>query len=74
MYPIGISLADAAIIGVSQRLIRPPSSTADGSYAVCLPCFSPMPDTQPVLPCLLRRLLQRGAIQVSISELMHFSE
>eukprot|EP00210_Caulerpa_lentillifera_P000400 g390.t1 len=60
VYPVGISLADAAIIGVSQRLIRSSSST---SLSASLPCFSLIPDTQPVLPCLLRRLLQRGAVQ-----------
>jgi hypothetical protein len=27
-----------------------------------LPCFHPVPESQPVLPCLLRRLLQRGAL------------
>lgn len=60
VYPVGISLADAAIIGVSQRLIRP---SASSSISASLPCFSLIPDTQPVLPCLLRRLLQRGAEQ-----------
>lgn len=24
------------------------------------PCFHPLPESQPVLPCLLRRLLQQG--------------
>lgn len=28
-----------------------------------LSCFNPIPESQPVLPCLLRRLLQRGAIR-----------
>jgi hypothetical protein len=27
-----------------------------------LPCFHPVPESQPVLPCLLRRLLQKGAL------------
>lgn len=62
VYPIGISLADAAIIGVTQRLVRPPPGQGDGSSLLpCLPCFHLIPESQPVLPCLLRRLLQRGA-------------
>ncbi len=32
------------------------------SGAPALPCFHPVPESQPVLPCLLRRLLQRGAL------------
>ena len=30
-----------------------------------LPCFQVVPESQPVLPCLLRRLLQQGKLQVS---------
>lgn len=62
VYPIGISLADAAIIGVTQRLVRPLPGQADGSSLLpSLPCFHLVPESQPVLPCLLRRLLLRGA-------------
>ncbi|GMH38535.1 hypothetical protein BSKO_06419 [Bryopsis sp. KO-2023] len=66
VYPIGISLADASIIGVTQRLVRSPPTNghSDGSSLVSsLPCFYPIPESQPVLPCLLRRLLQRGAFR-----------
>lgn len=62
-------------MGVTQRVVRGPStalglgtgqstSGAQGTLAptpVPLPCFHPIPESQPVLPCLLRRLLQRGA-------------
>lgn len=71
VYPIGISLADAAIVGVTQRVVRSPAvignrpagpgaAGAQGG-ATSLPCFHVIPESQPVLPCLLRRLLQRGA-------------
>lgn len=64
VYPIGISLADASIIGVTQRMARASPSTAAGSgLGSTLPCFHPIPESQPVLPCLLRRLLQRGAFK-----------
>ncbi|KAI8463229.1 MAG: hypothetical protein J3K34DRAFT_462531 [Monoraphidium minutum] len=54
VYPIGVSLADASIVGVTQRLMR-------GEPALALPSFHPAPESQPVLPALLRRLLQKGA-------------
>ena len=31
------------------------------------PCFHPLPESQPVLPCLLRRLLQKGKAQEALS-------
>lgn len=38
-------------------------SSRGAAVAACaqLPCFAPVPESQPVLPVLLRRLLQRGA-------------
>jgi hypothetical protein len=70
VYPVGISLADAAIVGITQRMVRAqsgrPQAAAGGAIvlpqpASTLPCFYPIPESQPVLPCLLRRLLQQGA-------------
>ena len=31
------------------------------------PCLHPVPESQPVLPCLLRRLLQRGAFDEALT-------
>ena len=31
------------------------------------PCFHPLPESQPVLPCLLRRLLQKGKAKEALS-------
>lgn len=77
VYPVGISLADAAIVGITQRVFRglaayvplsPGSSTFYGSSGCGqFPCFYPIPESQPVLPCLLRRLLQRGSIQEALT-------
>ncbi len=71
VYPVGISLADAAIVGATQRVVRGGAGRAGGAPggapgggtppASSLPCFFPVPESQPVLPCLLRRLLQQGA-------------
>ena len=33
----------------------------------CYPCFHPLPESQPVLPCLLRRLLQKGKAKEALS-------
>ena len=43
--------------GVTQRTARNP---AFPPYAPQALCFQPLPESQPVLPCLLRRLLQKG--------------
>ncbi len=69
VYPVGISLTDAAIVGITQRIVRqgpraaPPPQPPDGPLPLPPPpaCF-PVPEAQPVLPCLLRRLLLRGAL------------
>lgn len=73
VYPIGISLADASIVGITQRITRAPAPALGASTASLpsaagvgaaggalgpLPCMHPVPESQPVLPCLLRRLLQ----------------
>eukprot|EP00798_Chlamydomonas_sp_ICE-L_P031739 gene31739-6939_t len=77
VYPMGISLADAAIVGVTQRLVR---GLGGGNFTgaapynpsgVHLPCFHPIPESQPVLPCLLRRLLQQGKFQEAVSLAKH---
>lgn len=68
VYPVGISLADAAIVGVTQRMQK---SGARVGLATPLshanyPLFHPMAESQPVLPCLLRRLLQKGAFDEAV--------
>ncbi|GFR46890.1 hypothetical protein Agub_g8533, partial [Astrephomene gubernaculifera] len=72
VYPVGVSLADDAIIGITQRIMRGPagllsSGCFSAASAAQLPCFHPIPESQPVLPCLLRRLLQRGAFPEAVS-------
>lgn len=52
VYPLGVSPAAGVIVGISQRL----ALSAGGE----LPCFEPTPQAQPILPCLLRHLLQRN--------------
>ena len=56
---MGVSLADDAIIGITQRIVRGPAGLASAAgpffSASQLPCFHPIPESQPVLPCLLRR-------------------
>lgn len=57
VYPLGVSPAAGVIVGISQRLAL--SACAD------MPCFEPIPQAQPILPCLLRHLLQvRSGITV----------
>ena len=44
------------------------SSQTNATYAhAAYPCFHPLPESQPVLPCLLRRLLQKGKTQDALS-------
>lgn len=58
---MGISLADDTIIGITQRIVRGPGYAGAavglglGPSVTQLPCFHPIPESQPVLPCLLRR-------------------
>lgn len=73
VYPVGISLADAAIIGITQRLVQGHpipgviSNQVQGPGVLKLPWFHPIPESQPVLPCLLRRLLQHGAFEEALA-------
>lgn len=64
VYPVGVSVAEVAIVGITQRTVRSKTSWGDGTE---LPCFHPLPESQPVLPCLLRRLLQQVACFVPLS-------
>ena len=57
VYPIGISLAEVSIVGMTQRTAR---SGVFSSAAPPALAFHPHPESQPVLPCLLRRLLEQG--------------
>ncbi|PRW44970.1 RAB6A-GEF complex partner 1-like isoform A [Chlorella sorokiniana] len=57
VYPIGVSLTEVSIIGVMQRVVRSPVFPPEAAQSLC---FHPLPESQPVLPCLLRRLLQKG--------------
>lgn len=43
--------------GVMQRVVRSPVFAPEAAQSLC---FHPLPESQPVLPCLLRRLLQKG--------------
>ncbi|GAX78137.1 hypothetical protein CEUSTIGMA_g5579.t1 [Chlamydomonas eustigma] len=61
VYPIGISLADTSIVGITQRITRASGASAPP------PCLHPIPELQPVLPCLLRRLLQRNAFAEALT-------
>ena len=59
VLPIGICLQDLSILGVMHRSHRKqhysnPASSVD---------FAPLPESQPVLACLLRRLLRREKFQ-----------
>ena len=54
--------------GITQRMTRSAASQQSTSYAHGqYPCFHPLPESQPVLPCLLRRLLQKGKTQEALS-------
>jgi hypothetical protein len=52
-YPLGLAPGPGAVVWLTQRL-----AAAGGGD---LPCFEAAPKSQPVLPCLLRHLLRRGA-------------
>ena len=54
--------------GITQRMTRNAARQQSTSYAHAqCPCFHPLPESQPVLPCLLRRLLQKGKAQEALS-------
>ncbi len=119
VYPIGISFAEVAIVGITQRTVRSaaaadvyggggvgegsvsgggslhnmPTGGGDGGGGVTssstaaathrtseyvqptttsspqehVPCFHPLPESQPVLPCMLRRLLQQNKFQEALT-------
>ena len=54
VLPIGISLSAVSIIGIAQRIRRSAMLTSKSSLSLS---FHPLLESQPVLPCLLRRLL-----------------
>jgi hypothetical protein len=43
------------------------AAAASSSNSLSLPCFLPVPESQPVLPALLRRLLQQGALPEALA-------
>lgn len=57
VYPLGISLAEVSIVGMMQRTARSAKFSTNSPPAFSL---HPHPESQPVLPCLLRRLLEQG--------------
>ncbi|KAH7624062.1 hypothetical protein Ndes2526B_g01314 [Nannochloris sp. 'desiccata'] len=57
VYPLGISLAEVSIVGMMQRTARSGRFPTNSPPAFSL---HPHPESQPVLPCLLRRLLEQG--------------
>lgn len=57
VYPLGISLAEVSIVGIMQRTARSSRFPAKSPPAFSL---HPHSESQPVLPCLLRRLLEQG--------------
>ena len=55
--------------GVTQRTVRSGGllqgrGAGPGQALAAYPCFQAMPESQPVLPCLLRRLLQKNKAEV----------
>lgn len=57
VYPLGVSLSEVSIFGIMQRMAR---STVLPLGSPAALSFHPHPESQPVLPCLLRRLLEQG--------------
>ena len=56
------------LAGVTQRAIRSGVAAVGrgqgGPHHGTYPCFHAVPESQPVLPCLLRRLLQKSKTEV----------
>ncbi|GMJ00926.1 hypothetical protein like AT3G61480 [Hibiscus trionum] len=71
VYPLGLLPNTGVVVGVSQRM----------SFSACteFPCFEPTPQTQTILHCLLRHLLQRNKSEEALrlaqisAEKPHFS-
>jgi hypothetical protein len=57
VWPLGVSAAEVSVLGVTQRAQRGGGGASGEPPSLAL---HPHPEAQPVLPCLLRRLLQRG--------------
>ena len=57
VYPIGVSLKEVSVIGMMHRNVR---NTYSFTSSLDSLSFQPHPESQPVLPCLLRRLLEHG--------------
>lgn len=50
-----------------QQSARASFSSPAATQGLSLPCFLPVPESQPVLPALLRRLLQQGALREALA-------
>ena len=59
VLPIGISLDEVSIIGLMHRMHKKHQFLS----SACSVEFSPRPESQPVLACLLRRLLRQDRFQ-----------
>ncbi len=63
------------VAGVTQRAVRNGVAAAGrgggqgGPSHGAYPCFHAVPESQPVLPCLLRRLLQKSKTEARPSEI-----
>lgn len=64
VLPIGISLSEVSIIGITQRTRRNPLFDAHSASGIV---FYPLPESQPVLACLLRRLLSQGKFKDALA-------
>ncbi|BBN10730.1 RAB6A-GEF complex partner protein 1 [Marchantia polymorpha subsp. ruderalis] len=58
VYPLGLCPGSGVIVGIAQRLSL--------SACAAMPCFEPTPQAQPILPCLLRHLLQRDKAEEAL--------
>jgi len=52
---------------LSSQGSLPSAAASSSSSSMSLPCFLPVPESQPVLPALLRRLLQQGALPEALA-------
>lgn len=59
VYPLGLCPGSGVIVGIAQRLSL--------SACAAMPCFEPTPQAQPILPCLLRHLLQVRIARINIT-------
>lgn len=61
------SSTGASPLARTQQQSGSPLSPAVAASSLSLPCFLPIPESQPVLPALLRRLLQQGAVREALA-------